>query len=463
MARPTILGPDGRPVRLETDPLPQPDSWSGFHLGPQRLTQGLTPQGITGILAEADDGFPQRQAELFEDAIGKSGHLFGVYRTRVMAPAKLPWDVQPATADAADRRVADWLRGKLQALSLRAPLRRLMSGVAYGYAAEQIVWAQSPGDVDVVELRAWPTRYLLPDATGQIRRISTAMDPTGVDMPPARFVVHSPAEEASDPVAAGLMRTATWYWYFANWGVKAWLAYIEVYGQPLRIGKYDPGTSPEDRAVALDTLQRMGRDAVALLPRSVQVEIVEMTRSGSSSDLHERLVQRCDQELSILFLGQTLTTAVGQTGGAFAAAQVHDQVRHDLLEWDAAQLAETVQRDLVSPWVGFRWGRDVDLPRLVFRCEPPEDLEARSRTLKTLVTDMGLPVAHRWLYDRFGIPAPVEGEDVVEGPPAPSQAPQAVPARRGTAEAVAAARDRGKAVRPVGMEPLPADRMTWTV
>ena len=39
------------------------------------------------------------------------------------------------------------------------------------------------------------------------------------------------------------MRIVSWMYLFKNYTVKDWVSFCEVYGMPLRIGKYDPGAS----------------------------------------------------------------------------------------------------------------------------------------------------------------------------------------------------------------------------
>ncbi len=46
------------------------------------------------------------------------------------------------------------------------------------------------------------------------------------------------------------------------------------------------------------------------------------------------------------------------TTGSLAAGQVHNEVRHDLLESDAKALAKTIKMQLIWPLVGFNFGWD---------------------------------------------------------------------------------------------------------
>ncbi len=466
MPTPTIYDAYGRPARVDTEEIPRPDTWGDWHVPPSTVTRGLTPQRITAIFDEADHGYPQRQAELFADQVLKDGKLAGMWRTRTLAPAKWAWELEQASEDAADKRVLEWLRPKLESLGLRVVLKRLMNGVGYGYAAEQILWAVAGGDVDVVGIKHWPTRYLLPDAEGRIHYLTSVEDPSGWEMPAAKFIVHCPGELGPDPIAAGLFRTATWYWYFKNFVLKAWLQFLDIYGQPFRWGTFPAGAKQDDKEYAYRSLLRMGQEAVALLPEGFQVNIQDIAHRGGA-DLYERLKMACDEEIAILFLGQTLTSSVGENGGAYAAAKVHEDVRWDLIDWDAEALGETITRDLLTPWVRFRWGADAEVPQLRIHEDPPEDLEATSKVHKTLVVDMGLPVSRRYLYERYGIQEPAADEEVLAGPP-PAAEPAAPAAASQRDPGVIAARQTGEETTagkprwPAGATPS-ADSLSWMI
>ena len=467
MARPpVILDAYGRPARMEIEDIPRPDRLGDWHVPPQRLSQGITPQSITTILGEADAGDPRQQAELFQDSMLKDGRILGAFRQRTMAVSKLPIELESATDDASDKKVLEWLRPRFERIKMRQPLRRLMKAVGFGYAAEQIHWRIRDDGVEVADITHWPTRYLLPDADGKITRICTAADPVGEDMPPAKFIVHLPEEADSDAVAAGLFRTAVWYWFFKNWGLKAWLQYMEIYGQPLRWGTFPQGAKPEDKSYAYNALLRMGHEAVALLPEHFKLEIHDTAHTGGA-DLYEKLLRLTDEEIAVLFLGQTLTTSVGETGGAFAAAQVHDEVRWDLVESDAEIMADTLRRDLITPWVRYQFGQEVEIPNVVIHAREPEDLKQTVEVHRTLIKDIGLPVSRRYLYDHYGVPEPTDDEDVLPAPTgqAGAEPPPAAPntARHHDPHAIAAKEgtdDPGEPRRPAG-DTLSAELLSW--
>lgn len=425
MPTPVIYDQYGRPARLPTEPLPDPRASFGRFRTARRRIENIKPPNVAAILRQAERGDPRAQAQLFDQMIDGDGRLPGNFGTRTKAVAKLDWQLHPASDDAADKRVCEWLRPQLKALRLHNSFQRLARAVGYGYGAEQIHWELRGGEVGVREITHWPTHHLLPDESGEIRRFVTAAGGyEGEDMQPAQFVVHTPGELNADPCVAGLLRPAAWFWFFKKFTLTAWLIFNEKYGQPFRVGKYPPGMSEEEQSAAFMNLVEMGAEAVAMLPDGMDVEFHQVAAS-MQGEAHSALAARCDDEITILLLGQTLTTSMAGGGGSYAAAKVHNEVRQDLLEWDAIQLQETIERDLVTPWVRFQFGQDVEIPQFELEVEDPVDLEARSRVYQVVVGELGLPVAASDMYAEFAIPAPADDAELLVVPRQGSTPPPA--------------------------------------
>jgi len=208
------------------------------------------------------------------------------------------------------------------------------------------------------------------------------------------------------------MRTAAWLYLFKHYTLKDWVAFAEVYGMPLRLGKYQPGASAEDREALLRAVRAIGHDAAGIISSSTEMEFVHASQR-QGPDLYEALIALCNKELAQAILGQTLTSDVGAVG-SFAAAKVHEEVRQDLIEADATALGETLTQQLVRPLTGFNLGWDVPAPTLAFVVDTPQDQEADAKVLVNLTqAGFGPAIPLAIVHERFGIRPPKDGEPVV--------------------------------------------------
>lgn len=84
----------------------------------------------------------------------------------------------------------------------------------------------------------------------------------------------------------------------------------------------------------------------------MKIEFEEIANAAGGAELFERLAEWLDKQISKAVLGQTMTT---DDGSSQSQANVHNEVRMDILRADAKQLAATLNRlvrNLALPWGG---------------------------------------------------------------------------------------------------------------
>ncbi|MEQ9122968.1 MAG: DUF935 family protein, partial [Alphaproteobacteria bacterium] len=96
----------------------------------------------------------------------------------------------------------------------------------------------------------------------------------------------------------------------------------------------------------------------------------------------------------------------------------------DILASDARQLSDTLNRDLVRPFIDLNWGTQENYPRLELQVLEPEDLSSLVNALDKLVP-LGLRVGASTIRDKFGLPDPADDEEVLT-PPETAPAPPAL-------------------------------------
>ncbi len=405
-----ILGPDGNPISTKK-PITREiavasirDKWSTYP------SQGLTPDKLARIFKEADQGDVFRQAELFEEMEEKDGHLASILQTRKLAVLGTDYEIHSYSDDPDDVAAADLVESMMEFEGLEDALLDLLDAIGKGYAVTEIIWEIVNSQAVVTKLN-WLHQKRFTYDDYQVMRLLTDQSPVmGIEIPENKFVIHRCKARSGHPSRAGVLRVVAWMYLFKNYGIKDWVTFAEVYGMPLRLGKYAADTSAEDKEALIQAVTMLGTDAAGIISKSTEIEFVEAVRS--SGNIHQTLANFCNNEMSKAVLGQTLTTEVGDKG-SYAASKTHGEVRQDIKEADCKALAETLRRYLVKPIVRFNLGDKPRLPYLKFNYEPPEDLKQEADTYKVLIVDIGLPVSKKHVYEKFGVPEPEEGEELL--------------------------------------------------
>lgn len=397
-----------RPITTECAAVQVTDRYSEYP------SEGLTPVRLAEIFKEADAGDVLRQAELFEEMEEKDPHLFSQLQTRKNAVTGLDYEIIPFDPDdARDKEIAEFVQNQIGGIEgFEDIMLDLLDAIGKGFAVSEIMWGYDAGHVVVSDIRSRHQKRFFWD-NDDIFRVRTDEAPAGLELPSNKFIVHKYKARSGHPSRAGVLRVVAWMYLFKNYNLKDWVAFCEVYGQPLRLGKYAAGASEDDKRALMQALARIGSDAAGIIPDSTLIDFIT-TEKASSTDLYERLARYCDEQISKAVLGQTLTSDSG--GGSYAQSKTHNDVRHDLTVADCKALAATLRRDLIRPLVLFNFGDDTRVPYLRFDAEEAEDLTQTATILSTLIKDVGLAVPTSYLYKKFSIPKPEGGEEIAKPP-----------------------------------------------
>jgi phage gp29-like protein len=384
--------------------------------------QGLTPGRLARLLRAAEDGDPTAYLELAEEMEEKDLHYRSVLATRKYQVAGLDITVEAATDAAEDVRAADLIRDWLSRDELRDELFDILDAVGKGYSLTEIIWDTSGGQWLPARLEWRDPRWFQFDRTDG--RTPMLLSETGQPVPlsPYKYIYHAHKSKSGLPIRGGLARAIAWGYLFKMFDVKSWVEFAEVFGVPLRVGKYGPGASEADKAVLLQAVRNISKDAAAIIPASMTIDFVEAKISGSIA-LFEKLADWLDRQTSKAVLGQTGTT---DTGSRVGTADAHERVRQDIEEADARQLAATLNRDLVRPVIDLNLGPRKLYPKIVIKRIDAEDLTALAENLGKLVP-LGLKVGMSTIRDKFGLPDPAPDEELLRAPGAGHDADPAVP------------------------------------
>lgn len=374
-------------------------------------SNGLTPVRLANIFKEADAGDVLRQMELFEEMEEKDPHLFSQLQTRKNAVTGLDYEIIPFdNNDPRDKEIADFIQEQLSSIERFEDIEMdLLDAIGKGIAVSEILWGYDSGRVTVQEIKSRHQKRFFWDSLNDSFKVRTVEAPEGILLPENKFIVHRYKARSGHPSRAGILRVVAWMYLFKNYDLKDWVSFAEVYGLPLRLGKYAPGASDSDKAALMQALIQIGADAAGIIPDGATIDFIN-TDKASSVDLYERLARYCDEQISKAILGQTLTSDSG--GGSYAQSKTHNEVRHDLIVADCKSLASTLRRDLIRPLCLFNFGEGKRIPRLRFDCEESEDLTQTAEILSTLIKDVGLEVPTSFIYKKFSIPAPEHGEAI---------------------------------------------------
>ncbi|NVO00026.1 MAG: DUF935 domain-containing protein [Geobacteraceae bacterium] len=386
------------------------------------VTGGLTPYKLATLLRQANEGDADGQLTLAEEMEEKDLHYASVLGTRKRAVARLPIVIEAYSDDPKDVKFADEIRALFNRRGIKGMIEGCLDALGKGYSVTEIMWDKSKVPWTPKRYEWRDPRFFLYDreTLRQLRLKDEADMMNGIPLPPYKFIVHEPRLKMGIPLRGGLARLAAWAYCFKNFTVKDWMAFCEVFGMPLRVGKYRPGETEDNIAILKSAVANLGSDAAAVIPEGMLIEFIESAKSSGGESLFERVADWFDKQMSKGILGQTMTA---DDGSSQSQATVHNEVREDIRDADAEQLAETLERDLVIPYIDLNHGPQENYPTVHLREPDQTDIPLMTEALSKLVP-LGLRVEKSQVLDMLGFSDPAEGADCLGSPEPPPIPPK---------------------------------------
>ncbi|MBI1626960.1 DUF935 domain-containing protein [Comamonas suwonensis] len=436
MAKSMILGADGQPIDLDTVNTPQTSQLGHLQRELQtHPTRGLTPSKLATILDAAEQGDLTAQFDLFEDMEEKDGHIASEMGKRRRALI-LDWEITaPDNPSAQEKRNAEQLGELVQSIpDFEDVIFDATDAIGKGFANLEIEWHRDDGFWLPKSITHRPQSWfqLHRGYRQELRLRSNTTDEHGIQgapLTPFGWITHIHKAKSGYLERTALFRQLVWTYLFKNYSVGDLAEFLEIYGIPVRLGKYPPNASEREKATLLRALVGIGHNAAGIIPEGMLIDFKDAATGDPKA--FELMISWCERNQSKVILGGTLTSGADGAASTNALGNVHNEVRKDLRDGDIRQLNSTITRDLVYAIAAMN-GLAPDgikrCPRFGLITGETEDIQVLSEALPKLV-GIGVQVPQDWANQKLGIPMPQPGQVVLGMTPVV----QAAPAPTGTA------------------------------
>ena len=391
----------------------------------------LTPERIRAAFLAAEAGAPWQQYDIFDDAAERDLTLGGLVESRTDALCGKNVVIQPGAQDADSLRAAEMFRSEVWSrIDWRELVRHHQYGAnLYGFGATELDWVYD-ADLRRVTLRGhWRVRARdffiatvhnprVPGAVPDELLVRQSLqDFTGEQLIPGKWLITR--RTCTVPLArAGLGRGSTWWSHIKMVGIADWQVFVRRYGLPFVLATIGDWTNVEERARAEQILQRIGDDGAAIVPKNSKIDIEFKDGAAGSrdsrSDLHARLATACNNELAKRWNGATLASETGGGASSFALAKEHGGIRFELLQADAARIAECIEQQIIKVWMMLNGLPGVP-PRVRFHLVRIADPETYAKTAAIVVEKLGVDLSQEQTLEAIGMRAAESKQDALTG------------------------------------------------
>lgn len=377
---------------------------------PSAIAHTITVDRVHEILRAAETGNTADLFSLYRDILLAHSHLQAQFSTRKRAVLGDTVNLHPFDKKAAEDAAAvdlcwpvtlhaDWL----------AACNHLLDASLWPVAVVEKVFRPSAVPGQRYELaRLIPVPHDLLDFTDGRLRIKDVDDSgnpqsTTHDADPHRYIVHRGHLLTTPDHWGGPMRSLIFWWLLGTMDREWWARFLDRYGAPFVVGKYPDGDD-DSRSVLERAFSYATRLGGLVVSEQTEIEIKQAAASDSGT-AYETFYKICNDEISKLILGQTLSADAAPTGLGSGVATEQGAVRDDVRQFDAKLLGQTLSTQLALQLLKIN-GKTGRPPIFAWGAVSIAEMKAKADFLGALktaglrVTDDGITT----LGEQFGIP-----------------------------------------------------------
>lgn len=262
---------------------------------------------------------PHRQflINLYDQAMTTDSHLAAVARQRIAITNGEPFFVcdtsKEPNEEATNLLMRPWFR---------AFTKYYLEHVLYGHSLIEFCELE---DGEFTEVKLIPREFVIPDTRTLVFNLSDRQGVNYTEEPWNEWLL-----EAGEPKNLGLLLPATKQAIFKRYAEADWARRSERYGAPTLVIRTNE-TRDAELAKKEQMASNMGSGGYVILDSDDEVTLMEANSSGDASKIYSERIRICNEEISKLILGQTMTT---ENGSSQSQANVHERTMYELVEAD---------------------------------------------------------------------------------------------------------------------------------
>lgn len=388
MAASKILGPDGKLV-IQNYITARPVVRTKFDLGDWRNAL---------IWAEQPNGTRVALYDLYDDVL-LDAHLSSQWGKRCRGITNTD---MMFTRDGVEVQEMSEL---MDSPEFEEMLTEIMEAVGWGKTVLEIADNQvneMGKNVQRLSLYSVPRKHIRPKE-GMIVKEQYDAAATGISFRTGPYVNYV-ADIGKDNDLGLLLKAVPWV-LLKRGDVGDWAQFVQIFGMPFREYRYN-GYDPATEAIIKKNAEEMGSAPYIILPDGAEIILHETKGTGvGGGDVYQKLADFCNKEISVLVLGNTLTTE-NTNVGSNALGQVHQDTEDDVHIADKKKVRRVLNR-IIKP-ILFNLGWPVDGGIFTFKEE--EDVAARLQkiSLWQAIKTLGEPIDADQVYEDAGLEKPAD-------------------------------------------------------
>jgi len=333
------------------------------------------------------------------ERVRKDDQVKSCMEQRIRAVVSCDWQVMSGDDnDPRAQQAADALSKQLTRVGWDRITEKMLWANFYGYAVAEIIWGYLDNLWSFDRIKVRHARRFRYDRNGKLRLL-TATQPNGETLPDRKFwVLKSGGTDDDVTYGEGLADWLYWPVLFKRNGVRFWNIFLDKFSVPTVQATYPRGASDQEIGMALEAIRAIATDSGIVVPEGFVVTAIELAKTGADFGA---VCQFMNAAITKIILSQTMTTDSGAAGLGSNQANVHADVKLEVVKADADLVTDSFAEGPARWWTDYNFGPDVAAPLVRRVVEQEDDLKIEAEKDKTL-SDIGWELTEEAFSDRYG-------------------------------------------------------------
>jgi len=202
-----------------------------------------------------------------------------------------------------------------------------------------------------------------------------------------------------------------------------WAQFIEIFGQPQRVARYD-GYDKQTKAELRKALEESGASMSIMIPKQAELEIMDGKTSNANGELQDKFRKACNDEMSVVVLGNTETTTSSKSSG-YAQSKTQSEEQAEISKSDIAFVTSLLNS---KPFLQILKSYGYPTEGVSFKFEDEKDIQYLASRIEVDTKLAALvPMDDDYFYDMYDIPKPANYDQLKKQKEEQTAAPPSAP------------------------------------
>jgi len=365
-----------------------------------------------------DDLAGKKGLDIYRTMQKRDGQVKAIFMLKKHARLSTPWNIRPEDEEDPDAvKQAEFIEHCFSEMkgNINNTLLKIWNAMRDGYSVSEINYKILPDGefkgmigIDNIKTRKAKNYGFSCDEHGNIKE-DGLVENYNTPLPINKFILFSynPNDDDADSLYGESDFRAAYRYYFSNDVIQRfWNVFLEKFGQPTVIGRYEPGTNKSKQDEYLDILKTIQTDTAIVMPKGLEAELLEAVRRGDAGykgafDTNNIMIARS------LLVG-TLLMDSGEKG-SWALSKTHFDIFIYILDYLGNETEDTIIREqIIKRLIDFNFPKP-KYPYFEFESLIKDDQKGKAEIAKLLVDAGLINQEEEWVREFLKIPAKEEG------------------------------------------------------